>query len=139
MKKLSNIYDARIADQRPAGLEDELRAVLMRKGKCWGYITLLRCSGEPLFQPEERDLLAAAAPVIGNALRQFRLALPNGTTQRITRHRNSDHVPYTWNRLTQSNSPEMAYRPASMGENRLGNTPKTHSGRLHKRTGELNG
>ncbi|MCY8911598.1 hypothetical protein MOE47_16035 [Bacillus atrophaeus] len=33
----------------------------------------------------------------------------------------------------------MAYRPASMGENRLGNTPETHSGRLHKRTGELNG
>ncbi|WP_406621272.1 LuxR C-terminal-related transcriptional regulator [Bacillus atrophaeus] len=68
---------------KPAGLEDELRAVLMTKGKCWGYITLLRRSGEPFFQPEERDLLAASAPVIGSALRQFRLALPNGTTQRI--------------------------------------------------------
>ncbi|MED4811959.1 hypothetical protein P9592_08440 [Bacillus atrophaeus] len=69
----------------------------------------------------------------GAGNRQCSAAVQAGTPKRNnaahTRHRNSDHVPYTRNRLTQSNSPEMAYRPASMGENRLGNTPETHSGR----------
>ncbi|MCY8665520.1 LuxR C-terminal-related transcriptional regulator [Bacillus haynesii] len=56
----------------PAGFGDELRAVLLSKGECWGYLTLLRKRGQPLFTEKDKSLLASLAPLIGRHLQQFR-------------------------------------------------------------------
>lgn len=64
-KRYSNILG-------PAGYEDELRAVLLSKGECRGYLTLLRKRGQPLFTEKDKSLLASLAPLIGRHLQQFR-------------------------------------------------------------------
>ncbi|MER0469281.1 LuxR C-terminal-related transcriptional regulator [Bacillus cabrialesii subsp. cabrialesii] len=60
---------------QPAGFGDELRAVLLDQEECWGHLSLFRGIKEPHFQKEERRLLAELAPLIGQALRRFRLTL----------------------------------------------------------------
>ncbi|MDA7026365.1 helix-turn-helix transcriptional regulator [Bacillus sp. CLL-7-23] len=60
----------------PAGFADEMRVILFYKGDCWGYLTLYRKNGQPLFKIEERTLLTSLAPIIGEHLRYFRHKLP---------------------------------------------------------------
>ncbi|MED1738579.1 LuxR C-terminal-related transcriptional regulator [Bacillus swezeyi] len=56
----------------PAGFADELRAILLNKGECWGYLTLLRKIGQPPFNEKERTLVASLAPIIGRHLQRLR-------------------------------------------------------------------
>ncbi|OZI11175.1 helix-turn-helix transcriptional regulator [Bacillaceae bacterium SAS-127] len=67
---------------QPAGFRDELRAVLMSEGKCWGYLTLFRGEHQPLFTKEDQNLLSTITPLVGRALRQYRLELS---------HKEADH------------------------------------------------
>ncbi|BAU29008.1 LuxR family transcriptional regulator [Aneurinibacillus soli] len=60
----------------PAGFSDELRAALMYKGVCWGYLTLFRRFGRPLFTEEERVFIASLVPVIALRLRRSSFAIP---------------------------------------------------------------
>jgi len=50
----------------PAGFRDELRAALMYKGACWGFLTLFRRCGRPFFTEEERLFIASLVPASGN-------------------------------------------------------------------------
>lgn len=58
----------------PAGFQDELRAALMHKGACWGYLTLFRRFGRPFFTEEERAFVASLAPSIAFRLRKLSYA-----------------------------------------------------------------
>lgn len=60
----------------PAGFTDELRAALKYDGACWGFLTLFRKQGRPFFSEEEREFIAALAPLIAYQLRKTSLALP---------------------------------------------------------------
>lgn len=60
----------------PASFGDELRAALLYKGKCWGYLTLFRKKEQSVFSQQECDELSEIAPVIARHLRQFSLAIP---------------------------------------------------------------
>lgn len=60
----------------PAGFRDELRAALLYNGACWGFLTLYRSTGQPVFSAEEREFIASAAPGIASCLRAYSLALP---------------------------------------------------------------
>ncbi|MGG1658347.1 LuxR C-terminal-related transcriptional regulator [Brevibacillus sp. NRS-1366] len=60
----------------PAGFKDELRAALKYDGACWGYLTLFRKQDRPFFSEEERELIAALAPLIAYQLRKNSLSLP---------------------------------------------------------------
>lgn len=60
----------------PAGFGDELRAALLYKGKCWGYLTLFRKKDQSLFSEQECGVLSEIAPLIARHLRQFSLAIP---------------------------------------------------------------
>ncbi|QHZ49228.1 LuxR family transcriptional regulator [Bacillus sp. NSP9.1] len=53
-----------------------MRAVLLSKGDCWGYLTLWRKSGQPPFHEKDRSLLASLAPIIGRHLQRFRHQKP---------------------------------------------------------------
>ncbi|MDN4086822.1 LuxR C-terminal-related transcriptional regulator [Paenibacillus polymyxa] len=55
---------------QPAGFGDELRIPFMYKGSCWGFLTLFRHYGKPVFSAEEQQLLEALAPSIAYHLRQ---------------------------------------------------------------------
>ncbi|WP_090736117.1 LuxR C-terminal-related transcriptional regulator [Paenibacillus sp. Mc5Re-14] len=55
---------------QPAGFGDELRVPFMYKGSCWGFLTLFRHHGKPVFSTEEQQLLEALAPSIAYHLRQ---------------------------------------------------------------------
>lgn len=57
----------------PAGFGDELRAVLLNEGACWGYLTLFRRTGEPAFREEERLILAAIAPGLAKSIKNVAL------------------------------------------------------------------
>nr|WP_244310623.1 GAF domain-containing protein [Paenibacillus ottowii] len=46
---------------QPAGFGDELRVPFMNKGGCWGFITLFRYHGKPVFSAEEQQLLGTLA------------------------------------------------------------------------------
>lgn len=61
----------------PAGFGDELRAALLSEGACWGYLTLFRKAGDPLFLEEERLLIAAIAPILAKSLKKNSLELPS--------------------------------------------------------------
>ncbi|KKO53877.1 LuxR C-terminal-related transcriptional regulator [Paenibacillus sp. DMB20] len=61
---------------RPAGFHDELRAALVHDRACWGYLTLYRNTGQPVFSPDERKFIAILAPVIAACLRTYSVALP---------------------------------------------------------------
>ncbi|WP_411347260.1 LuxR C-terminal-related transcriptional regulator [Paenibacillus sp. WLX2291] len=58
---------------QPAGFADELRAALMYKGKCWGFLTLYRQQQHPLFSPSEKQWIIQLAPLIAERLRWFHL------------------------------------------------------------------
>lgn len=60
----------------PAGFQDELRAALLYKGACWGYLTLFRCSGRPLFTEKERSFIASLVPFIAIRLRRSSFIMP---------------------------------------------------------------
>ncbi|MGG4394139.1 helix-turn-helix transcriptional regulator [Paenibacillus thiaminolyticus] len=63
----------------PAGFGDELRAALMFKGSCWGYLTLFRRCERPLFTEEERLFIASLIPAIALRLRRSTFAIPAET------------------------------------------------------------
>ncbi|QLG41063.1 MULTISPECIES: helix-turn-helix transcriptional regulator [unclassified Paenibacillus] len=60
---------------QPAGFGDELRAVLVSAGACWGYLTLYRRTEEPVFTEEERLSIQAWTPSIALMLRSTSLTL----------------------------------------------------------------
>nr|WP_311279577.1 helix-turn-helix transcriptional regulator [Paenibacillus sp. MER 180] len=60
----------------PAGFSDELRAALMYKGTCSGYLTLFRRFEHPLFTENERAFLASLAPAIAMRLRKSNFVIP---------------------------------------------------------------
>ncbi|GKU78160.1 helix-turn-helix transcriptional regulator [Paenibacillus sp. L3-i20] len=61
---------------KPAGFGDELRAILITDGACWGHLTLFRTSEQPPFSQGEMDLIRTTAPIIATELRRFTLTLP---------------------------------------------------------------
>ncbi|MCG7406846.1 helix-turn-helix transcriptional regulator [Paenibacillus sp. ACRRX] len=61
---------------QPAGFKDELRAALVNDQSCWGYLTLFRKQGSPLFTESERDFVAELVPAIAYQLRAIHLSLP---------------------------------------------------------------
>ncbi|MCU6707739.1 helix-turn-helix transcriptional regulator [Paenibacillus sp. J5C_2022] len=62
---------------QPAGFADELRAALVSDGACWGFLMLFRRNGHPRFHQDEAAAIARIAPVLGETLRKFTLALPD--------------------------------------------------------------
>lgn len=54
---------------RPAGFDDELRAVLRADGSAWGVLALLREAGRPPFSAEDVDLVAGLSRPLGEAVR----------------------------------------------------------------------
>ncbi|WP_409340703.1 helix-turn-helix transcriptional regulator [Paenibacillus sp. MBLB4367] len=60
----------------PAGFHDEMRAALVHKGVCWGYVTMFRRHESPAFKEEERKLLSSLVPTIAYHLRSITLAMP---------------------------------------------------------------
>ncbi|MGG0815843.1 helix-turn-helix transcriptional regulator [Paenibacillus alvei] len=60
----------------PAGFQDELRAALLYKGVCWGYLTLFRRFEKPTFTEEERLFIASLVPSIAQRLRKSSFAVP---------------------------------------------------------------
>ncbi len=61
----------------PAGFGDELRAVLMHQGKCWGFLTLFRSTDQALFSSHELEQLSVQLPAIAQSLHAFTLAAPS--------------------------------------------------------------
>lgn len=60
----------------PAGFCDELRAALMYRGTCWGYLTLFRRYERSLFTEEERAFIASLTSSIALRLRKASFAIP---------------------------------------------------------------
>jgi DNA-binding CsgD family transcriptional regulator len=60
----------------PAGFRDEMRAVLVFKGGCYGYLTLFRLQAQPVFHERERSLLSSLVPAIAFHLRSISMLLP---------------------------------------------------------------
>lgn len=60
----------------PAGFGDELRAVFVSDGACWGYLTLFRHKGSPLFQEQDVSFVSSLVPSAARFLRRSSLALP---------------------------------------------------------------
>lgn len=60
---------------QPAGFGDELRAVLVNGGACWGYLTLYRRTEQPVFTEQERLNIQAWSPSIALMLRSTSLTL----------------------------------------------------------------
>ncbi len=52
----------------PLGLQDELRAVLRTRGRCWGYLCLHR-EARSAFTPEEARFVQRIAPHLGEGIR----------------------------------------------------------------------
>ncbi|WP_185766865.1 helix-turn-helix transcriptional regulator [Niallia circulans] len=59
----------------PAGFADELRAVIIHKGKCYGFLTLLRSKKETVFSNMDIEVLASLLPPISFNLYKL-LAFP---------------------------------------------------------------
>ncbi|MGE7824371.1 LuxR C-terminal-related transcriptional regulator [Paenibacillus sp. NPDC093718] len=70
---------------QPAGFHDEMRAALVAEGMCWGFLTIFRQVGQPIFNEEERQLLTSLAPFMAATLRDR--SLPRSTVDGI------DHMP----------------------------------------------
>ncbi|WP_338543553.1 helix-turn-helix transcriptional regulator [Paenibacillus tundrae] len=60
---------------KPAGFSDELRAVLICDGACWGYLTLYRRTETALFTEEERVLLQDWTGSLARMLRKTQQSL----------------------------------------------------------------
>ncbi len=60
----------------PAGFSDELRAVLVSQGKCWGFLTLFRSTGQPLFEEKEIKFVSSIIPFLAQSLREATFYLP---------------------------------------------------------------
>ncbi|WP_440119147.1 helix-turn-helix transcriptional regulator [Paenibacillus sp. QZ-Y1] len=65
---------------QPAGFSDELRAVLVSGGACWGYLTLYRKTGRSFFTEEERLFIQASTSSIASMLRSTSLTLMDEIT-----------------------------------------------------------
>ncbi|MDQ0364079.1 LuxR C-terminal-related transcriptional regulator [Catenuloplanes indicus] len=61
------------------GARDEMRAVFIADGRCWGAISLFRGAGRPAFTPHEGTLVRSVARTIAVALRRAACRRP-GTT-----------------------------------------------------------
>ncbi len=59
---------------QPAGFGDELRAAMIYKNHCWGFLTLYRLQDQPLFSPQEKEWIIRLAPSIAAQLRVFSLS-----------------------------------------------------------------
>ncbi|WP_208643770.1 helix-turn-helix transcriptional regulator [Paenibacillus barcinonensis] len=64
----------------PAGIGDELRAVFVDHGACFGHLTLYRRQNSPAFSEEERLLMQHWAASIALMLRTTRLSLTDELT-----------------------------------------------------------
>jgi len=64
---------------RPMGLGDELRAALVARSQCWGYLCLHRADDPLGFTQAEAALLTRLGPHIAHALRQAILLHPTAT------------------------------------------------------------
>lgn len=58
---------------RPLGLGDEMRAALVARGRCWGYLCLHREDGLARFTSAEKVALAHLAPHLAHAIRSAAL------------------------------------------------------------------
>ncbi len=58
---------------QPHGFSDEIRAALMFRGQCYGFITLFKKASnvQPLFQDVELAQVTMLIPVMGEALKQY--------------------------------------------------------------------
>jgi DNA-binding CsgD family transcriptional regulator len=65
----------------PAGFVDELRAVFVTGDTCWGYLTLFRRYGNPLFEETERAYVSSLVPSVSRFLRRSSLSLPEARTE----------------------------------------------------------
>jgi DNA-binding CsgD family transcriptional regulator len=61
---------------RPIGLGDELRAALVARSTCWGYLCLHRADDPRGFSEKEAALITRLGPHIAHALRQAMLLHP---------------------------------------------------------------
>ncbi|KEK21961.1 LuxR family transcriptional regulator [Bacillus gaemokensis] len=61
----------------PAGFGDEIRAVFVSKGKCFGHLSLFRDNANPLFTNEECAYLSTIIPLVGDALRRSAFIIPS--------------------------------------------------------------
>ena len=68
---------------QPSGYEDELRAVLMVDGTCWGYLTLFRHTGCSWFTKEDCTLIKEIVPEMARALRNYYLNVPSSAPEGI--------------------------------------------------------
>ncbi|WP_374016775.1 helix-turn-helix transcriptional regulator [Paenibacillus thiaminolyticus] len=57
-----------------------MRAALIYNGACWGFLTLYRSTGQPVFSTEEREFITSVASGIASCLRAHSLALPEADT-----------------------------------------------------------
>ncbi|WP_096186433.1 helix-turn-helix transcriptional regulator [Evansella halocellulosilytica] len=60
----------------PTGFGDELRAALMYRGMCWGFLTLFRSTDQGLFSNDELKQLSYLIPSIAQSLQTFSLRPP---------------------------------------------------------------
>ncbi|WP_313894070.1 helix-turn-helix transcriptional regulator [Psychrobacillus sp.] len=65
---------------QPSGFRDEMRAVFISEGQCWGFLILFRRDHQPLFIDNDRILLSSITPIVGKYLRKLRLELPEKKT-----------------------------------------------------------
>ncbi|MEW4370161.1 helix-turn-helix transcriptional regulator [Paenibacillus kandeliae] len=90
---------------QPAGFADELRAALIYKGKCWGFLTLYRQQQQPLFSSREKQWIAHLAPFIGERLRWFSLhplqTSQSNTEQHEMSHRELTHTAYSDHKIAK--------------------------------------
>ncbi|MES9699154.1 LuxR C-terminal-related transcriptional regulator [Bacillus sp. JJ927] len=54
---------------KPANFGDELRAVCMSKGKCFGHVSLFRDNMSSVFHNDDCKYLSIIAPIVGDVLR----------------------------------------------------------------------
>ncbi|MGO4546564.1 helix-turn-helix transcriptional regulator [Paenibacillus sp. 2TAB23] len=74
----------------PAGFGDELRAVLIHEGACWGYLTMFRRTDEPFFREEECLFIASIAPSLAKSIKTA--ALRPAASDRVARRQEAGLV-----------------------------------------------
>lgn len=66
---------------RHDGVVDELRAALVDRGACWGYLHLFRVKGHARFSPGDADLLASVTSTMAELLRIALVLGPSGDSE----------------------------------------------------------
>jgi DNA-binding CsgD family transcriptional regulator len=60
----------------PAGFADELRAALVYKGKCWGFLTLFRTAEQSTFGLKDIEFVSSFIPLFAQSLRDSFVHVP---------------------------------------------------------------